>query len=33
MREKQKKLLNYVRLVGKYGFFLAKLVLSHSYAN
>ena len=33
MREKQKKLFNYVRLVGKYVFFLAKLVFSHSYAN
>ena len=28
-----KKLFNYVRLVGKYAFFLAKLVFSHSYAN
>ena len=33
MREKQKKLFNHVRLVGKYVFFLAKLVYSHSYAN
>ena len=33
MREKQKKLFNHVRLVGKYAFFLAKLVFSHSYAN
>ena len=28
-----KKLINYVRLVGKYAFFLAKLIFSHSYAN
>ena len=33
MREKQEKLFNHVRLVGKYAFFLAKLVFSHSYAN
>ena len=33
MCEKQKKLFNHVRLVGKYAFFLAKLVFSHSYAN
>ena len=32
-REKQEKLFNHVRLVGKYAFFLAKLVFSHSYAN
>ena len=30
---KTKKLFNYVRLVGKYVFFLEKLVFSHSYAN
>ena len=30
---KTKKLFNYVRLVGKYAFFLPKLVFSHSYAN
>ena len=30
---KTKKLSNYVRLVGKYAFFLPKLVFSHSYAN
>ena len=30
---KTKNLFNYVRLVGKYAFFLAKLVFSHSYAN
>ena len=30
---KTKKLFNHVRLVGKYAFFLAKLVFSHSYAN
>ena len=30
---KTKKLFNYVRLVGKCAFFLAKLVFSHSYAN
>ena len=33
MREKQKSLLNYARLVGKYVFFLEKLIFSHSYAN
>ena len=33
MCEKQKKLFNYVRLVGKYVFFLEKLVFSHSYAH
>lgn len=33
MREKQKKLFNYVRLVRKYAFFLVKLVFSHSYDN
>ena len=30
---KTKKLFNYVRLVGKYAFFLAKLIFSQSYAN
>ena len=30
---KQKKPFNYVRLVGKYAFFLAKLAFSHCYAN
>ena len=30
---KTKKQFNYVTLVGKYVFFLEKLVLSHSYAN
>ena len=30
---KTKKLSNYVRLVGKYAFFLPKHVFSHSYAN
>ena len=29
---KTKKLFNYIRLAGKYPFFLAKLVFSHSYA-
>ena len=33
MREKQKKLFNYVRLVEKHAFFLAKLFFSPSYAN
>ena len=33
MREKQKSCLITVRLVGKYAFFLAKLICSHSYAN
>lgn len=33
MREIQKKLFNYVRLVGKYAFFLVKLAFSHSYDN
>ena len=33
MREKQKSLLNYARLVGKYVFFLEKLIFSHSYAH
>ena len=33
MREKQKMLFNYVRLVGKYVFFLEKLVFRHSYVN
>ena len=33
MREKQEKLFNHVRLVGKFAFFLAKLIFSHSYAN
>ena len=33
MREKQKMLFNYVRLVVKYAFFLAKLVFSYSYTN
>ena len=28
-----KTLFNYVRLVEKYAFFLAKLIFSHSYAN
>ena len=30
---KTKKLFNYVRLLEKYTFFLAKLIFSHSYAN
>ena len=30
---KTKKLFNYVRLVGKYVFFLEKLVFRHSYVN
>ena len=29
----EKKLFNYVRLVGQNVFFLAKLVFSHNYAN
>ena len=33
MREKQKKLFDYVLLVGKYAFHVAKLTLSHPYAN
>ena len=31
--KKKKKLFSYVRLVGKYAFFLARLIFSHSYAN
>ena len=31
--EKHKKLFNYVRLVRKYAFFLAKPIFSHSYAH
>ena len=30
---KTKKLFDYIILVGKYAFFLAKLIFSHSYAN
>ena len=30
---KNKKLFNYVLLVGKYVFYVAKLTLSHPYAN
>ena len=33
MREKQKKLFNYVRLVEKHAFFLARLFFILSYAN
>ena len=33
MREKQKKAFDYVLLVGKYAFYVAKLTLSHPYAN
>ena len=33
MREKQKTLLNYIRLVGRYAFVVAKLIFSHSHAN
>ena len=33
MRQGKKKPFNYVRLVGKYAFFLAKLAFSHCYAN
>ena len=33
MNEKQKKLFNSVRLVGKHAFFFSKLVFSHSYTN
>ena len=29
----QKSCFDYVRLVGKHAFFLAKLIFSHSYAN
>ena len=31
--EETKKLFNYVRLVGKYVFFLEKFVFSHSYTD
>ena len=30
---KNKKLFNYVQLVGKYTFYVAKLTFSHPYAN
>ena len=33
MRERQKTLLNYIRLVGRYAFVVAKLIFSHSHAN
>ena len=33
MREKQKKLFDYVLLVGKYTFYVAQLTLSHPCAN
>ena len=33
MREKQKTLLNYIRLVGRYAFVIAKLIFGHSHAS
>ena len=33
MREKQKRLFNYVRLVAKYAFFDAKFIFSHSLSH
>ena len=33
MREKQKRMFNYVLLVEKFAFFVANLIFSRSYAN
>ena len=32
-KKDQKSCFDYIRLVGKHAFFLAKLIFSHSYAN
>ena len=33
MRQNKQKVLNYIRLVGKYAFIVEKLVFSHFFAN
>lgn len=33
MRQNKQKVLNYIRLIWKYGFIVEKLIISHFFAN